>query len=84
MRASFFAVGLFVALWGVSFFFVDKITFKSSEEVQRQPGLRGMFTSVTPQRQRTFDPPEWASFSLISIGTVTMLYSFALPKKKQG
>ena len=32
-------------------------------------------------RKQVIDPPEWAAFSLMSIGTVTMLYSVALPKK---
>jgi len=32
--------------------------------------------------KRVIDPPEWAAFSLMSIGTVTMLYTVALPKKK--
>lgn len=84
MRASFFAVGLFVALWGVSFFFIDRITFKGQEEARRDQNFRGFFTAMSPQRQKSIDPPEWASFSLLSIGSVTMLYSLALPKKKQG
>jgi hypothetical protein len=84
MRASFFAVGLFVAMWGVSLFFVDKIVFKTQEEARRDQNFRGFLSSMTPQRQKTVDPPDWASFSLLSIGSVTMLYSLALPKKKQG
>ena len=28
------------------------------------------------------DPPEWAAFTLLSIGSVTMLYSVALPTSK--
>lgn len=82
MRAAFFSVGLFVTLWGISLFFVDKITFKGEQDPRREPGFRGFFTQTSAQRQRTFDPPDWASFSLLSMGSVTMLYSLALPKKK--
>ncbi|MEX2287015.1 MAG: hypothetical protein WD648_08000 [Planctomycetaceae bacterium] len=84
MRAAFFSVGLFVALWGISLFFVDKIVFKGEQDPKRESGFRGYFTQMTPQRQRVLDPPDWASFSLLSIGSVTMLYSLALPKKKAG
>ena len=84
MRASFFSVGLFVALWGISLFFVDQIVLKGQQDPRRDPGFRGLFNQVTPQRQRTYNPPDWASFSLLSIGSVTMLYSLALPKKKAG
>ena len=32
--------------------------------------------------QKVFDPPEWLAFSLMSVGTVTMLYAIALPKRR--
>jgi hypothetical protein len=82
MRASFFALGLFVALWGVSFLFVDKLVLESSQEPQRQAGFRGMFATRNAQQQEVIDPPPWAAFCFMSVGAVTMLYSFALPKKK--
>ena len=82
MRAAFFSVGMFVALWGISFLFVDKIILKMQAEPGRNEDFRGLL-SVTPDRQQMFDPPDWAAFGLISLGTVTMLYSIALPRKKQ-
>ena len=41
-------------------------------------------TEPTPQisKPRVIDPPDWAAFSLLSIGSVTMLYSFAVPRRK--
>lgn len=33
------------------------------------------------KKPRVIQPPDWAAFSLMSIGTVTMLYSIALPKR---
>jgi hypothetical protein len=81
MRATFFSIGLFVTLWGVSLLFVDKIVLSSREESMRTQGFRGMFTQMTAPRQKVYDPPEWAAFSLLAVGAVTMLYSVALPKK---
>jgi hypothetical protein len=83
MRATFFAIGLFVTLWGVGFLVVDKMVLNMKSDAQ-QGGFRGLFNSVTPERARVIDPPDWAAFSLMSVGTVTMLYSVALPKKPGG
>jgi hypothetical protein len=80
-RSIFFAAGLFVALWGTSFLFIEKIVFRPAE-MQRETGFRGLFARAMP-RERAFNPPEWGAFSLMSIGAVTMLYAAALPKKQQ-
>ncbi len=85
LRSTFFAVGLFLTLWGVAFLFVDKVELKLKDDPRQEPGFRGFFarmTTVTPERQKVIDPPDWAAFSLMSIGAVTMLYAVALPKKK--
>jgi hypothetical protein len=82
LRSSFFATGLFVLLCGVMFLFVDKIVLSSQEDPSRTPGIRGMFMSVNGNRQEVVDPPDWAAFSLMSVGAVTILYSIALPRKK--
>ncbi|GAB4143141.1 MAG: hypothetical protein Tsb009_14020 [Planctomycetaceae bacterium] len=87
MRSTFFSVGLFIALWGVAFLFVDKVQLTTKEE-QKQPetGFRGFLARVSKtnvQKQKVIDPPEWAAFTMMSVGAVTMLYAVALPKKKQ-
>jgi hypothetical protein len=81
MRASFFAVGLFVTMWGASCLFVDKLVLNVRDQPIRGQRFLGML-STNAQRQKVLDPPDWAAFSLMSVGAVTMLYSFALPKKK--
>ena len=82
MRSTFFAMGLFVTLWGASFLAIDKVILTSKDETARKPGFRGLFTAVDARRQRVIDPPDWAAFSLMSVGSVTMLYAIALPKKQ--
>lgn len=81
LRATFFAVGLFTTLWGIGLLFVDKMVLKVDSDAAQQSGFRGLFTAVAPERSRVIDPPDWAAFSLMSVGAVTMLYSVALPKK---
>ena len=83
IRSIFFSGGLFVALIGGSFLMVDKIvlTAGASETEERTREFRGLFMEDAGADQKVFNPPEWAAFSLLSIGTVTMLYSIALPKR---
>jgi hypothetical protein len=83
VRATFFSLGLFVTMWGVAFLFADKIVlYDNGEKLERDKNLRGMLThqQVEKDVRRVFDPPDWAAFSLLSIGSVTVLYSVALPR----
>jgi hypothetical protein len=82
LRGTFFSIGMFIALWGVSLLFIDKLVINMPEDSARTPGFRGMFAGNQQQRQRVIDPPDWAAFSMLSIGAVTMLYAVALPKKQ--
>ena len=72
-------------MWGISFLFVDKLMIKAKEVPKNEKSFRGLFAAVTPKgsQYKIIDPPEWAAFSLLSIGTVTMLYSVALPRRNE-
>lgn len=82
LRSVFFSIGLFIALWGASFLLVDKLVLNADSDPQAQGGFRGLFQNAGQAKKRVVDPPDWAAFSLMSLGTVTMLYAVALPKKK--
>jgi len=88
-RSTFFATGLFVLLTGTSFLFVDKMVLSHKVTVEepepvREPEFRGFLgmTSLNDEQQEELNPPDWAAFSLMSIGAVTMLYAAALPKRR--
>ena len=82
LRAAFFATGLFIGFAGVTFLAVDKLVMHEPQE--RDPGIRGMLAKQVVDRESRpiIDPPEWAAFTLLLIGSVTMLYSVALPRNK--
>ena len=82
MRTVFLALGLFVALTGISLLFVDKVVLTAKADDRPSGDIRGFF-AINSERQKVIDPPEWVAFNLISVGTITVLYSVALPKKKQ-
>ena len=81
VRSCFFSAGLFVALWGVSLLFIDQLVMNTTKEGEEENAVSAMISTVTPNQQKVVDPPEWAAFSMMSIGAVTMLYAVALPKK---
>lgn len=83
-RASGFATGLFILMWGVTFLYVDKLVL--FEPPESDPGIRGMLDKeqIAQESRPVLDPSDWAAFSLMSIGSVAMLYSVALPKKQGG
>lgn len=80
LRASFFAGGMFIILLGISTMFVDKLVLHGKEDGRHDPNFRGFYTTVNESRQYQFDPPDWAGFSLLSVGGITILYSLALPR----
>ncbi len=84
IRSTFFALGLFLAACGASFLVVDKFVLNFKGQPASEEGIRALFVSITPDRQKVFDPPQWLAFSLMSVGSVTVLYSLALPKKNKG
>jgi hypothetical protein len=81
VRSCFFAAGLFVTLWGISLLFIDKLVLNTPADGERENFISAMVSTVTPEKQKMIDPPDWIAFSMMSIGAVTMLYAVALPKK---
>ena len=69
-RAFFLAIGAYVMLLGVESLAVEKAVLK--------PELVGQGKLVqTPD----LVPPEWAPWSLMGAGAVTVLYSFTIPPR---
>jgi len=82
VRSVFFSLGLFITLWGGSFLLIDKLVLNTDSASPAQGTFRGRFGGAVASRKMVVDPPDWAAFSLMSIGTVTMLYAVELPKKQ--
>jgi hypothetical protein len=72
-RALFIALGLSAVILGVECLVVEKAV------LARQPGAAD--APRTAAAPRDFVPPEWAPWSLMSVGLVTMLYSVTIPKR---
>lgn len=78
-RAFFLAIGIFTAILGAEALVVDKAVLT----IRQQPatGLSAALDIDGAGRPREITPPEWAPWSLLSVGAVTILYSFTIPKR---
>ena len=76
-RSLFLAFGIYACLLGAECLVIDKALLTSRE---RGSGMIGRL-DPTAGRQRELVPSEWAPWSLLSAGAVTILYSFTLPQR---
>jgi len=83
-RPIFSAVGIMLLIMGVQFFLVDEAILADSVLGRRGPAtatssLGGtdydLLGETGPLASRNFSPPEWAPYSLMSLGTVVLLYA---------
>lgn len=76
-RALFLALGFYACLLGIECLVIEKAELTGPQE--KEAGLFNNGQLVG--RTRELRPPEWAPWSLMSVGAVTMLYSFTIPRR---
>jgi hypothetical protein len=69
-RSLFLALGVSSCLLGAEALFIDQAVLKKSE---------GQAVA-----QKIVNPPEWAPWSLMAGGAITVIYSFTIPRRAQG
>ncbi|HEY1598252.1 MAG TPA: hypothetical protein VGG64_01530 [Pirellulales bacterium] len=75
-RAFFLAFGLTMCVIGAECLVVDDFVLASRTAAAANEVGRGV--------SRDIKPPEWAPWSLLSAGAVTILYSFTIPQRVKG
>jgi hypothetical protein len=78
-RALFVALGFYCCLLGVECLAVEKAVL-----ADRQEPTQGFGRLDMRMRNRELIPPDWAPWSLMSTGAVTMLYTITIPKRVGG
>lgn len=80
-RALFLAIGVYLCLLGAQCLAIDQFVLKL-----REPPVPSSnpFAGEKPGPQKVLRPPEWAPWSLMATGTVTIIYSFTLPRWVKG
>jgi hypothetical protein len=82
-RSFFLASGVYCCLLGAQSLAVERAILTEKE----QPPARLLnmnFPGTSLARNKEFTPPAWAPWSLMSLGAVTLLYSFTIPKRAGG
>lgn len=72
-RALFISLGIYAVILGVECLLIERAVLAKREapNANQQAAVAN----------RDFIPPDWAPWSLMSTGAVTMLYSVTLPKR---
>ncbi len=89
-RNQFFMVGVIVLLLGIQFRAVDTFVFNDKFTkfvAERLPSTSNaeasalsFYPSGAPMVGKTFKPPQWLGWSLLSVGSVLILHSLAMKK----
>ncbi len=76
-RAFFLSVGVCAVVLGVESLVIEKVVMAASGE----HSTSGFAERVAPAALREVEPPEWAPWSLMSVGAVVILYTITIPKR---
>jgi len=90
-RYHFFLVGTVLVLLGIEFRFIDSVvlTPKATRFLAEQTGnpaaaasdaIGSLAGGEAALPSKVFHPPEWLSWFLVSVGSVLILQSCAMPK----
>jgi hypothetical protein len=79
LRAFFLAMGICCLIMGLECLVVEKAELAGGEVNSASSFARAAVPSY-----REVEPPEWAPWSLMSVGAVVILYTFTIPKKMSG
>lgn len=76
-RSFFLAIGVYCCLLGAQCLAVDRMVLN----LDKPPVGGALMQSFEAPRSREFVPPDWAPWTLLSAGAVTILYSFTIPRR---
>ena len=79
-RSFFLAAGVYCCILGAQCLAVDRAVLTSKEPAPSR-WMNVNLTGGSLTRNKEIAPPDWAPWSFISLGAVTLLYSFTLPKR---
>jgi hypothetical protein len=79
-RAFFLALGTYCVILGAQCLVIDKAVLNARED-SRSP--LAFMSAGQGGRNKELAPPDWAPWTLMSAGAVTILYSFTIPARKK-
>ncbi len=90
-RSQFFFAGLVLLLLGIQFRMTETVTLTpeftrflaertSHPAVATANTVDALVGTETPIPPKTFPPPDWLGWGLVSLGSVLVLHSLAMPR----
>lgn len=81
-RSFFLASGVYCCLLGAQSLAVDRAVLTTKTPVASR--IMNLNLGGSTGKNKEVTPPAWAPWSLMSLGAVTLLYSFTIPKRAAG
>jgi len=78
-RSVFLAAGIVLCVLGGECLIVEKVVL--AKKTEEKPAASTFFVPMNQPATDEIKPPEWAPWSLLSAGTVIMLYSYTIPRR---
>ena len=78
-RSIFIAAGIMAIIVGVECLVIDSATLYSAAETDASSFLNPLISPATNVRE--WQPQEWFPWAFLSVGVITVLYAFTLPKR---
>ncbi len=87
-RNQFFMIGLVILLLGIQIRLVDSYVLSEeatqflAERAGKQQALATsrLLPAAGPLTQKVVTPPDWLGWALVSVGSVLILHSLAMPR----
>lgn len=93
-RNHYFALGVFLVMLGAQFRLIDTVTLNdtTSQFIEKRikktevaaTNIFNIFPTERPQAFRSFRPPRFIGWALLSVGGVLVLHSLAMKKPGGG
>ncbi len=80
-RSFFLAAGITSCILGAECFLMEKAILKP--DVPAAKASAALFTPTVTASDE-FVPPEWAPWTLLSVGAVVIIYSYSIPRRGSG
>ena len=80
-RSLFLAAGIVLCILGGECLIMEKAVLAKSEP---EPEQNASFFSEPISPTNEFKPPDWAPWTLLSVGAVVIIYSYSIPRHNAG
>lgn len=83
LRPIVIGIGLSLVMGGASLLFVERVTLRDAAQMA-EARMPSVFVRIAPSARHELAPPAWVPLTMLACGSLTVLYSLALPRNAGG